>query len=423
MEAYLLIVSLGILTVVCTVLIFLFLKQKRISDSIKEKAKIWKGLAESIPDILIRINKHLIIEYINPASDSILKNPPIDYLLKSINNLFENENISGVEGSEIEKLFNSGKQLVKEVTFKHSHSESLEFRFLPELGENNEINNILIIGRNITEQKRAQEKLRIAKHEAEDSDRLKSAFLANMSHEIRTPLNAIVGFSNIILEDDLTMAEKAKYFTYINQSSNQLISLINDIIDISKIQSQQLSIHKSEFNLNQHLKEIEEIIINEKQNRDKNHLLVFVENELSDNLSDIFTDPYRLRQIIINLLVNAIKFTPKGFIQFGYRVLEKSKILFYVRDSGIGISENDQKIIFQHFRQVDNSLSRKYGGTGLGLAICENLVELMGGKIWLKSEKGKGTTFYFTIQVDGLSKIQEKMINLTTDQPKKKNIP
>jgi len=408
MNSLLLIILCGILFLACILYAWLLFRQKKISFQILQREKQWKALAERIPDILIRINSDMLIEYINPASENHLQNHPLKYLAKPIQLLLDQEKISGITVAEVKQIFESGEQVIRELSSSDgTQTIYLEFRFIPEADETNCIKSLLLIGRDISKQKLTEEKLLLAKHEAENSDRLKSAFLANMSHEIRTPLNAIVGFANIILEEDLSIEEKEKYFSYINQNSNQLIGLINDIIDISKIESGQLIIQNSEFNLNQHLREIEEIITNEKHNRNKSHLLIFLENELSDNDCDISIDPYRLRQILINLLVNAVKFTPKGFIQFGYRILEDEMILFYVRDSGIGISKDDQKLIFQNFRKLDNTISRRYGGTGLGLAISENLVNLMGGKIWLQSELGKGTTFYFTISAEGLSKLQK----------------
>lgn len=408
MNNLILIISCGILFLTSILFAWYIFRQKNACAQSKICEKQWKSLVDNIPDILIRINHDMHIEYINPASKSLLRISPLTYLDKPIQTLLDQEKISGLTVTEIQQLFDNGKQLFKEFSISYDKQiRHLEFRIIPELDKNNHVNTILIIGRDISKRKHTEAKLHLAKREAEDSDRLKSAFLANMSHEIRTPLNAIVGFANIILEEDLTVQEKEKYFSYINQNSNQLIALINDIIDISKIESGQLKIQNSEFNLNQHLREVEEIIANEKLNRNKDHLLVFLENEFADNLCNISTDPYRLRQILINLLVNAVKFTPKGFIQFGYRLLEDQKLLFYVRDSGIGISKEDQKLIFQHFRKLDNTISRRHGGTGLGLAISENLVNLMGGKIWLQSDIGKGTTFYFTIPVKGVDDLKK----------------
>jgi len=398
MNNLMLIICFGISFLMSAAFIWIFFMQRKSYNQSLTREKEWKRLANNIPDILIRINRHMNIDYINPASEHLLGIHTSYYLNKPIQLLIDQKKISGISVPEIKMLFDNGQELFKEFSTSNENKiRHIEFRIIPETDNRGNNHKILIVGHDISKRKQTEAKLLLAKREAEDSDRLKSAFLANMSHEIRTPLNAIVGFANIILEEDLTVQEKERYFSYINQNSNQLIALINDIIDISKIESGQLNIQNSEFNLNQHLREIEEVITNEKEHKNKNHLLVFLENELPDDNCTISSDPYRLRQILINLLVNSVKFTPKGFIQFGYRLIEDDELLFYVRDSGIGISKDDQKLIFQHFRKLDETISRRHGGTGLGLAISENLVNLMGGKIWLQSELGKGTTFYFSI--------------------------
>lgn len=366
----------------------------------KKNESEFLALAHAFPDLVVSLNEGFIIQFINPKSSEILLTDPSQYVGQSLDFLLENEKYTGGTQESLAKMLVEGQQWEGEISRKSENQHQDIYLRLYTLNQADDLTSkYLLIGTDITQQKKSAKLLETAKREAEQSDRLKSAFLANMSHEIRTPLNAIVGFANIILEDDLTDSEKHKYFLHISQNSNQLIKLINDIIDISKIESGQLQVVKSEFNLNQHLREIEEVVQNEKINRGKEHLLIFLETEFSDDNCEVEMDPYRIRQVLINLLVNAIKFTPKGFIQFGYRLLEDGKILFYVRDSGIGISKKDQKYVFEHFRQLDNTLTRRFGGTGLGLAISENLVKLMGGKIWLQSEPGKGTTFYFTIPV------------------------
>ncbi|MBT3244167.1 MAG: hypothetical protein HN352_13545 [Bacteroidetes bacterium] len=393
--ASLLIVSLFI----CVWLYRHYRKQLSVDHSPSANESLWQNLTNNIPDIVIQLSCDLHIDFINSASSEHLIQTPDTYHNKAINDLISGEKLTGLTREFIENICQSGEPDYCDVSreISEARKEYFEFRFIPVVEENANIKCLLIIGQDISLRKSAEKNLHSAIIQAENSDKLKSAFLANMSHEIRTPLNAIVGFSNLILEDDVSNEEKAKYYQHIHQNSNQLISLINDIIDISKIESSQLTISESEFNLNEHLRELEEIAINEKMNRDKSHLLVFLETDMSDNQSLIYNDAYRLRQILINLLINAIKFTPKGFIQFGYRLLEEKKLLFYVRDSGIGIATEEQNAVFQHFRQLESTMSRRFGGTGLGLSICRNLVTLMGGRIWLQSEPGKGTTFYFTL--------------------------
>jgi signal transduction histidine kinase len=232
---------------------------------------------------------------------------------------------------------------------------------------------------------------------AEESDRLKSAFLANMSHEIRTPMNAIVAFSEFLKDPEITQEKRNEFINHITSCSSSLLQLIDDIIDSAKIEAKQLKITKETFEVGLILKEIFAIYSKTKLSRGKNNI------ELRINMADgerplyIKSDLVRFKQIFSNLLDNAFKYTDRGFIEFGYREPLEGFIPFYVRDSGIGISPKKHELVFERFGQADNSISRSYGGTGLGLNICKNLVELLGGNIWVESEPGKGALFIFTL--------------------------
>ncbi|MFC2104261.1 tetratricopeptide repeat protein [Bacteroidota bacterium] len=249
--------------------------------------------------------------------------------------------------------------------------------------------------------------LELAKEKAEESDRLKSSFLANMSHEIRTPMNAIIGFSNLLNDHELEFTNRDEISNHIIRNSNTLLRLIDDIIDIAKIESGQLTIRKRECNVNSLLKEVLENFNESKKQRNKDHLQINF-NPGNEELH-INTDPIRLQQVISNLIDNGIKFSEQGQIEFGYNLIEiqkKSKIEFYVKDTGIGLTPDQQKLIFSRFSKVETDRTKLYRGAGLGLAICKNLVELLGGEIWVDSEKenlsaGKagGSAFYFTIPV------------------------
>ena len=263
----------------------------------------------------------------------------------------------------------------------------------------------------ITENKRNQEILIEAKKKAEESDRLKSAFLANMSHEIRTPMNGIVGFSELLAVGNLPERQKQKYIQIIRQSSDQLLHIINDILDISKIEVGEVKVSKASFNIDLLLKELNSLFTAQiKQNLQKNIKLSH-KNNLPANKMVIYSDKFRLHQIMSNLINNALKFTEEGFVTFGAdfikagnnhekyicNVTEYDKVLFFVKDSGPGISEEMKTVIFDRFRQSDDSTTRKYSGTGLGLSIAKGLVQILGGEIWLKSKLGKGSVFYFTL--------------------------
>ncbi len=238
--------------------------------------------------------------------------------------------------------------------------------------------------------------LKEAKEKAENSDRLKSIFLANMSHEIRTPMNSIIGFSEILGNPNLTEEKKKKFIQLIQISSRQLLAVITDIIDMSKIDSNQMKMVEKETKLNSLLKEIYENLLNEKKVMRKDNVELTCSTNLEDKRDIIVTDKNHLKHVLTNLLNNAIKFTEQGYIKFGYNTIE-NKLLFFVEDTGIGIKEENTQIIFERFTQEDYKEACRYGGMGLGLAISKGLLKLLDGEIWVKSQKDKGSTFYFTI--------------------------
>ncbi|MBN2519038.1 MAG: response regulator, partial [Bacteroidales bacterium] len=258
----------------------------------------------------------------------------------------------------------------------------------------------------VTERTSELEKARI---KAEDSDRLKSAFLANMSHEIRTPMNAIVGFSSLLSNENLTKEEINEYIKTININSEALLILINDILDLSKIEANQIKINKSVFNVNSILEELENYY---NLNKKKEIEITFT-NKNENNKILLYNDQVRYRQIMSNLLDNANKYTEKGYIKFGYEIKD-DHIEFFVSDSGIGIKDSDFSKIFDLFHKIESSGDKVYRGTGLGLAICKKLAELMDGKIWLESEYGKGTTFYFSLPYMSYNQTAKKIAKSIT---------
>ncbi len=247
--------------------------------------------------------------------------------------------------------------------------------------------------RDITLQKKAEVELIEAKEKAEESDRLKTAFLHNISHEIRTPMNAIVGFSTLLGEPDLKVTDQQQYIDIIGQSSMQLLSIINDIVDIANIESGQVVLNLKIIELNSVLKNLKEQFSYRVREQD---LVINLHTGLPDKESVINTDSTKLIQILSNLINNALKFTSKGQIDFGYS-LKRKYLEFYVMDTGIGISDENRIRVFDRFFQVKRTDSHKYGGTGLGLSICKAYVDLFGGVISVESKEGQGTTFVFTI--------------------------
>lgn len=251
---------------------------------------------------------------------------------------------------------------------------------------------------------KANEELKIALKKAEESDKLKTAFLQNMSHEIRTPLNGIVGFSQLLTSKDLPESSKLEIAKLVERSSYRLIELVNNILDIAKIETGQIKINNSAFMLNNFMKEVLDFFILFAKEK---HITISCNNFLDDDESIIFLDKEKLHQILINLINNSIKFTKEGEIIFGY-LIKDNNIEFYVKDTGIGIPEEIQEKIFERFVQADIALTRNYEGSGLGLAICKGLTELLGGTMWLKSELGKETIFYFTLPFNPANKDKEK---------------
>ena len=247
--------------------------------------------------------------------------------------------------------------------------------------------------RDVTKRKRAEADLITAKEKAEESDKLKTAFLHNVSHEIRTPMNGIIGFSTLLNEPDVNEDDRHQYTGIIYQNSIQLLSIINDIVDIANVESGQVKINLTEFNLNSMLRNLhEQFSIAGKEN----NVSITLKMSLADVDSIILADNTKLIQILSNLINNAIKFTRNGHVDFSY-VVKAEFLEFHVKDTGIGIPIEYHSRIFDRFFQVDNAVSRQYSGTGLGLSICKGYIELMGGTITVESEPGNGTQFVFTI--------------------------
>jgi PAS domain S-box-containing protein len=248
--------------------------------------------------------------------------------------------------------------------------------------------------RDITERKKDEAELIAAKEKAEEGDRLKTAFLHNVSHEIRTPMNAILGFSSLLNEQGLTEADRKQFVDVIFQSSNHLLSIINDIVDVASIESGQVKINIKEINVNSELRKLSEQF-GYKQKPSK--ITLSLKTPLPDKDAKIMTDATKLIQILSNLINNAFKFTKEGKISFGY-ALNDDFLEFFVKDTGMGIAKEHQAKVFDRFYQVDSAVSRQYTGTGLGLSICKAYVELLGGRIWLNSAPGEGSLFSFTIR-------------------------
>jgi signal transduction histidine kinase len=271
--------------------------------------------------------------------------------------------------------------------------------------DNGNLKFLVGVAQDITERKKLEQELVEAKLLAEENDRLKSAFLANMSHEIRTPMNGILGFAELLKEPKLTGEEQLEYIDIINKSGTRMLNIINDIITISKVESGQMKVFVSETDINE---QIDYIYTFFKQEIATKGMEFIAKKSLSVKECIVSTDREKIYAILTNLVKNAIKFSEKGTIEFGYDLVANKhpeSLQFFVKDNGIGIPKDKQIEIFDRFIQADIGNARAFQGSGLGLSISKAFVEMLGGKIWVESEPGKGSTFYFTIQCTNEKKI------------------
>ncbi len=267
---------------------------------------------------------------------------------------------------------------------------------------------VAITFKDVTDQKVYEKELIKAKVAAEEADRLKSNFLANMSHEIRTPMNGILGFTDLLKKENLSGAEQQKYIQIIEKSGIRLLNIINNIIDVSKIESGLMELDMHESNANEHLEYIFEFFHPEIE---KKGMQFSLNKSLPSSRATIKTDKEKFLAILTNLVKNAIKYSDKGVIELGY-FLKGNFLEFYVKDSGVGIDSDRQEAIFERFVQADISDKNAFQGAGLGLPISKAFVEMLGGQLWVDSGRGEGSTFYFTIPFDAE---QKDTIELATD--------
>ena len=287
--------------------------------------------------------------------------------------------------------------------FGENEFEYYETFYDPIINEKNKVVGITVFARNITEQLQIEQELLKAKENAEESNRLKSAFLANISHEIRTPMNGILGFTGLLKNPRLSGENQQKYIKMIETGGERMLNIINDLIDISKIESGQANLIYSQCDIN---KQCELIFQFFKPEVNQKGIRFTFQFSLYEKESIINTDAEKIYAILSNLVKNAIKYSDGGVIKFGYHLNKESEpreLVFFVKDTGIGISKDKIEFIFDRFIQVDSDHKRAYQGAGLGLSIAKGYVEMLGGKIWVESELGKGSTFYFTIPYNNAS--------------------
>jgi signal transduction histidine kinase len=249
----------------------------------------------------------------------------------------------------------------------------------------------------VDELDRVKEELHLIRLKAGESDRLKSAFLCNMSHELRTPLHAIMGFAGLIANPSMPEDDKVTYANIINRNVDSLLEIINDIFDISQFESGVTGVENEPVNINDLLNSLQTWINLEKSNVGKEDIVVRVNKANKDLNFSISTDGYKLKRAMSHLVFNALKYSEEGYIEIGYTFSGNNVIDFYVKDDGIGFSNDKLETMFSRFRQVDETPTRQYGGLGLGLTVAQKFATFLNGRLWGESEPGKGSTFYISI--------------------------
>ncbi len=378
--------------------------RKRTEIAINESEDQFRSLAQTATDGIIIFDNIGNVIFLNNAATRILQYKPNEVIGTNFHKLLSPKKNNQKAHQELEVFFKTdnektlGKMI--EVSGKRKDGSTFPIELSVSKFKKDEKWHTTGFIRDITQRKEDEKELKKAKEKAEESDRLKTAFLANMSHEIRTPMNAILGFSELLSLDDLSNEERGEFVKLIQNNSNSLLNLINDIIDIAKIESGQLQILIKEFDIDKELEDILRNFEKIKINHEKEHIKFALNTPNYNQNLVIISDQNRINQVVSNLLGNALKYTKEGEIEFGYKIIsQKNKdfIQFFIKDSGIGIPKNKIDVIFDRFRQADDTHTRTYGGFGLGLAISQNIAKLINGIITVESIEGTGSTFYITI--------------------------
>jgi PAS domain S-box-containing protein len=400
-------------------------KIKEMESALQESEMFFKGITDSANDAIIITDKNNKIQFWNKAAELLFGYRRDEIINKNIYQTI----IPLEEASKLENHL----QIIINNKEKPAVTNSLEINTISKDGQLfpaefsnstillNKKQSVIYIAKNIGIRKQAENMLRVAKEKAEEADRLKTAFLSNMSHEIRTPMNAIVGFSQLLANNTLSEEKRHLFIDQININSESLLNLIEDIIYVSKIESGKIDIKIDTCHLNSVLDEIHTSFLEHRRRMAKEDVEIILTKGIDNPNFSFLSDNQRLRQILTNLIGNALKFTDKGSVTFGYEVNDNEKLLFYVKDTGLGINPEKVNYIFDRFTKIAANKTKLYGGTGLGLSITKHLVEELGGRIWVESEADKGSTFYFLLPYQGLSQQQEH-IGISKAKPEKMNL-
>lgn len=361
----------------------------------KESGMFYMMLVQSASDGISFYDNNWNMKYANPAFYSMLGIDPTQNSSVNYDELVhpDDKNSLSVREAQLKKtgLYEG------EFRLRHGNGSyiNMSCRSVTVKNENGEPIGALSIIRDISKLKEVHDDLIKAKFDVESSNRLKASFLANISHEIRTPLNSVVGFSNLLLTDDISKEVREEYIEHINHNSEKLLQIIGDIIDLSRLESSQIEITYEETSLNSIVSQVIEearLIIK----RNEKPIILNLKNEFRDNSDLVFTDRIWLKRVLNHLMDNAVKFTLEGSIEFLY-TLENDKVVFKIKDTGIGIKKENLIRIFEEFRQEADGHHRPFEGLGIGLTLAKEVVERMGGQIFVKSEKGIGSEFSFSL--------------------------
>lgn len=372
-------------------------------ETLSETRRQFETLLGHLPGMVYRClnDRNWAMEFVSDGCVELTGYTPVDLVSNktlSYNDLIIKEDQQRI-WDEVQQAIDQKKPFTLEYRIRCADSK---IKWIWEKGkgiynEHGQLRHIEGFISDITDRKLIEKNLIAAKEKAEESDKLKTAFLSNMSHEIRTPMNAILGFSTLISEPGVSEKERAEYIRIIRERGNDLMRIIDDIIDVAKIESDLIKVEIRECKINILLNNLVVTLNEVKRKTNKTKVVLSCLPENPDNDFTIPTDQNRLRQIMTNLIENGLKYTDEGNVEFGYtmRNIESvSYIEFFVRDTGIGIPKEMSEVIFERFRQGNDHSIRKYGGTGLGLTISKNLTRILGGEIRFESIRGKGSTFY-----------------------------
>ncbi len=378
-----------------------------VETELRESMERFRLLAENATDMISKFSPQGIFLYVSPASEGVLGYTPDELLGKSIYDLTHPDDVVGIARAAQE-----GYRKGQTYTITHrARRKTGEYVWLETTNriirdpDTHAVSEIVAVSRDISHHKKAEEALRQAREAAETTNRAKSEFLANMSHEIRTPLNAVIGMTSLLLETDLSL-EQQDYIETIRTSGNALLSVINDILDFSKIEAGKMELEEQPFDLHECVESALDLVA--RQAHEKNLELTYLISEHAPPI--VIGDVTRIHQVLVNLLSNAVKFTQEGevIVTVGSHPQPNNthEITFSVQDTGIGIPAERLEYIFDAFSQADASTTRKFGGTGLGLTISKRLIDMMGGKIWVESKVGIGSTFSFSLRMEAASEAQ-----------------